>query len=72
MAAEHIQTLRLPFRLPVADPDQRQDGRDILHRQSIRVFRLKLTGCDKSAEDPGVVGEQPVNVPTGIQRRQPR
>ena len=52
MAAEHIQTLRLTFRLPVADPDQRQDGRDILHRQSIRVFRLKLTGCDRARKIP--------------------
>ena len=65
-----FQALRFSFRLTVTDPDQRQHRRDILQRQRVRILCADLACGDQRTEDPGVIAQEAVPLPFGIERRQ--
>ena len=72
MVLELFQTLRLSFRLAVADADERQHRRNVQHGQRARILCSDLTVGDQRSEDTGVIAQNALHISPGIERRQLR
>ena len=72
MVLELFQTLRLSFRLAVADADERQHRRNVHHGQCVRILCSDLAGGDQRPEDTGVIAQNALHISPGIERRQLR
>ena len=72
MVLELFQTLRLSFRLAVADADERQHRRNVHHGQRVRILCADLTGGDQRPEDTGGITQNALHISAGLERRQLR
>ena len=70
MPLQLIQALVFPFRLAVADSDERQYRRNIQHRQCIGVLRRDFARRNQRTEDAGMIRQHPLHIPSGVQRGQ--